>query len=628
MTKTIFACVLSVCILSAAPQGARAADNDLPFIAPKTVAAAPYTVELTPGAAVKIALKGNTYVLTSEFSTIPGWAKLEEQAATGFNPVKVAGSTATAETASFTLKREIRKQPECVEVCDTLTNKSGENLPVIIRHQARLPDFTSFRLGGRKIALKRAQAAEPQNPTTIVLTPTGSVGLLALDDAFRIHVLNYGLNGVFGVADQNRVLAPHASTTVRFAIFPSDVSDYYAQINAMRRFLGVNFRIDGGFAFGGGRVDHEKNNEGRELLNRKSSLEDFKTFIGNKDAKFCPSSRVERYKGKYAEGPDWLMVANADFYKEQFAREKEAVPWVQTALYFSNNFYAAEDGKEKYAECRLMNPDGSQADYRDPNYPLWLAIDGNAYAKDLEKTLDFIMFTVGTDGVYWDEFERSAADYHFGDPWDGVSADIDPQTHQITRLKSSVTLLTQPWRLKQVDRIMAAKKYLIINGAPTTDSMLKAMANYKVPRFTETGSITNCLGMHLYSPIALGDHVTERTDVDCYRWMLQALNFGCVYYWYSDQVVCHIHPNLGSYMFPITPVELGEGYIIGKERILTAKSGLFSFGDAAPVETHFFNAQGVETPKTLPTVVKDGKTYYKVELEEFESCALVRKDAQ
>jgi hypothetical protein len=75
-------------------------------------------------------------------------------------------------------------------------------------------------------------------------------------------------------------------------------------------------------------------------------------------------------------------------------------------------------------------------------------------------------------------------------------------------------------------------------------------------------------------------------------------------------------------------VELGPGYIIGKERILTAKSGWFSFGDNGPVETHFFNAQGVETPKTIPTVTKEGKTYYKVELAEFESCALVRKEAQ
>ena len=78
-------------------------------------------------------------------------------------------------------------------------------------------------------------------------------------------------------------------------------------------------------------------------------------------------------------------------------------------------------------------------------------------------------------------------------------------------------------------------------------------------------------------------------------------------------------------MFPITPVRLGEGYIIGKERIVTAKSGYFSFGDKSGGEAHFYNSNGVEVKRALPSLVKDGKTYYRIELGENESCALVRK---
>jgi len=45
-------------------------------------------------------------------------------------------------------------------------------------------------------------------------------------------------------------------------------------------------------------------------------------------------------------------------------------------------------------------------------------------------------------------------------------------------------------------------------------------------------------------------------------------------------------------MFPITPMELHEGYIIGKERIVTNRSGLFGWGDNSKHEVHVFNEEG------------------------------------
>ena len=210
---------------------------------------------------------------------------------------------------------------------------------------------------------------------------------------------------------------------------------------------------------------------------------------------------------------------------------------------------------------------------------------------------------------------------HYGEPWDGVTGDIDPNTHAISRLKSSVTLLTQPWRLKEVDKLLSKGKFIIVNGAPTTE----AFTRYKFPRFDETGgSATNCTRLQLYTPIALGNNIGEANERDCYRWMLTCLEYGCVYYWYSNEFGV-THPTLSSHMFPITPVELGKDYILGKERIITAKSGWFSFGDKGAVEAHFYNSEEVEVPRELPSEIKDDKTYYKVELSEYESCALVKK---
>ena len=78
-------------------------------------------------------------------------------------------------------------------------------------------------------------------------------------------------------------------------------------------------------------------------------------------------------------------------------------------------------------------------------------------------------------------------------------------------------------------------------------------------------------------------------------------------------------------MYPITPVELHEGYIIGKERILTNRSGYYSFGGNEKAELHFFDANGKEVKRPAEKVVKNNKTYYKVVLAENESCAIVKK---
>lgn len=193
----------------------------------------------------------------------------------------------------------------------------------------------------------------------------------------------------------------------------------------------------------------------------------------------------------------------------------------------------------------------------------------------------------------------------------------------LRRLKSSVTLLSEPWRVGQAKRILA-RAPLIGNGAPFT----RAMAALEFPCFVETGSITNCTRNHLYSPVALGDHLTERSEQDAYDTMLAALDYGCVYHWYNDLLVVPTHHTLTRYMYPITPMELHEGYVIGRERIITKRSGLFGWGDDAEHEVHVFNDAGEEVADfNAPLVRRDGNTYTELRIGEDWSAAIVRRAA-
>jgi len=191
----------------------------------------------------------------------------------------------------------------------------------------------------------------------------------------------------------------------------------------------------------------------------------------------------------------------------------------------------------------------------------------------------------------------------------------------IVRLKSSVTLLSEPWRVALARRILS-RGPLIGNGAPFT----QAMAGLHFPCFVETGSITNCTHNHLYSPIALGDHLTERSELDAYRNMLAALDYGCVYHWYNDVLVIPTHHHLTRYMYPITPLELHEGYVIGNERIITNRSGLFGWGDNSKHEVHVFNDEGREVEGfEAPLITLEDKTCTELRIGEDWSAAIIRK---
>jgi hypothetical protein len=282
------------------------------------------------------------------------------------------------------------------------------------------------------------------------------------------------------------------------------------------------------------------------------------------------------------------------------------------------------DKTGKYDKDKTLLPNGKQADYRDPKRILFHPTLTNQWGKLQDKLIDTIFKEYKVNGLYWDEFPNSAARWHYGSPWDGMSGAIDPATHKLSRQRSSIELLSLPWRLKTVRQLGEAGKRLIVNGGgPASNSMLQLFLKYKFMGFVETASKAKVVTTHLYTPIGLGDHRSERSEADSYHNMVKFLEYGVLYYWYYYRVP-FTYPTLTSYMFPLTPVRLGKGYILGRERIIIAKSGYYSFGGMEIAEGHFFDQNGREVKRKLETLVKNGKKYYKIVLTKNESCALVK----
>ena len=602
---------------------------ELPYIAPETVKPLPIKSRILPGGAVEVKLDNQTYVVNSDFSLQPGWAKFTAGKAENMT-VTVKGDVLEGSGKNFTIQRSIKNVDEAVIVTDKITNTGKEDLPFMYRQYLKFSGkLKEYRLCGYRIYSRRGNGTSNINCTAIMMPPAGgSVGLLALNDVFRVHFRAFAAKGLYGIGDDNLIIQPGVTQEMSFAIFPSAKDDYYSQINAMRRYLGVNFELKHNFAFLSPNPPNVKTFSPDPTVDRigmHDSVETLREWINNKSATMLSAGAVKQ-NGELSHGSAWMKTAKPEIHKAFYKKIREAKPDAIILHYFHSYLDVKSKMDSGFDDAKNLKPNGEQADYRNPALPLFITIEGSKWSQMQEARLERLRTEFGVNGIFWDEFPNSASKYHFGEPWDGVSGDINPKTHKITRRKTSVALSSLPWRKRMVENFAKNGLFLVANGGGGyTKTMTDLFVKNKFVAFMETGGISSLYNSQLFTPIGLGDHLTERTEVDCYRNQVRHLNYGSLYYYYHQQVEPFTHPTLAKYMYPITPVELHQGYIIGKERILTNRSGYYSFGGSEEAELHFFDADGKEVNRNAETVIKDNKKYYKVVLGEHESCAIVKK---
>lgn len=585
----------------------------LPTYEPWTKHRVEYEVTTLPGGALRVSWNGRETIIASRFSRPgSGWGQWTADKAEGwdaFEALPAGPFQLRSKLAALTVHQTIVRHPECVVVRQLLVNESKRDLPVMISHRAEAKDVQELWLSGRPMPTRAGATVVCENPSVVVLGRDAGFGLMAHDDVFRVHCRSSRDKSGTELADNNLVLRPGTRYAHEWLIFPLPRPDYWHFVNAARRFFNTNFTIEGSFAF---------------VLIRRDDCAllpwEVLTFLDRKSVRFASVSLNAYYKGVFPHGPVKRLC------EPTRARVVNTIirahrPRVKVLTYF-NCFDCARRANEpvRWPACRVLRPDGGQA-FNGPTYPLYFPTLTNAYGKEMDRNVDWLLDVVGADGLYWDCSWSSNALTHYGEPWDGWSADIDPRKHTIVRKKSNLALLTWPWRKKTIERLMREGRPIVTNRNPATTSAMK----YHFPRFVETADISALSRTHLFTPIALGDHITERNQVDSYRWMLNALDWGGLYYWYSSRIIPK-WPTLTSRMFPFTPIELHSGYVVGKERILTKKSGLFGWGDMCEFEAYVFDRVGKETDKVeVKRVVKDGKAYAEVRIPEGYSVAIVRK---
>ena len=608
--------------LYAAPgQTPQAPTGPLPRIAPRKVVPVPFTATLGEGGGITLRAPGGTYRVDSDF-TYPNAGHNQMTGGTGkptgaddWQVRRKSAIDAEATCRYYTISRQITPRAECLDVADTITNRTAQDLGIIIQHTVGVDAGRAreYRLGGLHPTLTAMRRSASANASTFVSLGSTGLGLLPRDDVFRVHATNFYEPGKIGLEESMFALPAGGAYTLRWSVFPVPQGGYYDFINAARRTLGVNFALEGPMAF---------SHYARWM--EKVTVEQAKPWCENRSLRYM-SNEIARFPGSgYAHGSAMLLPEvrpNLVLMRDINRTLKQAWPKAQSLLYYHCYLSTEPGAAAKYPDSIARDPDGKQYDYHDPQYPEFVPTLEDSYGRAMQKVLDLLLDELKFDGIYWDEMDWSRSEFVFDwRQWDGHTAQIDPKTFSIARKMCAVPLISQPFREAMVKRILGGGHPLVANGAPTTETMMR----YHFPRFVETGGRTAMYDAQLFTPLGLADALTEVTQQDVADHIRDHLDYGCTYYFDFFDIKLD-YPMLTRYMFPLTPLELHEGYILARERLLTNRAGVFGWGDKCGHEVHVFDQTGRETTFAARTFTEGGATWTELRLPRGYTAAIVRR---
>ncbi|MCF6314012.1 MAG: hypothetical protein L3J39_16315 [Verrucomicrobiales bacterium] len=582
----------------------------IPYREPSVDTEVGFLYQLTDGGGIRVELGGRTWIVQSMFSTTtPGWVNLFEDGDGGWENMEASGDELSAMAKNFQLKRTLVRDGDRLIVKDRIENVSEADLPVMVRHKVDLGEgVTSVYLSGLRVDSPVLKTEEGGHPSSLGLYLDKGIGLISEDDLMRTQAWNYRNRREIGIDNRRLVVAKGKSVTLEYSIYPLESPDPFLFANRIRNHWGVNFTIDGSFCF----------LSPSAAVAEKSDLE-LGTYLNGKSAQYV-TMNMGSYKNRITMGTAFLkadLTAQIDLLEKiKLARD------VSKGILTYNSFVSTGDGDASaFAKDALITYDGKAGYFGNSIYPVFLPREGSDYASKQEELITAMWEKMPMQGVYWDDINHNPAQtVDYGSQWAGYSAMISSKTHQVVKNVSDVGMASLSWRLKTAKEFMD-KGVLIGRDAPRT----RSFTQLHFPRVTRTTSISDLAKMQLYTPIGLGDHLTERSAEDCYRNMLKALDYGALYYWFNYRIDPNA-PTLTSAMFPITYIEMGRGFVIGKERILANRSGYYGWGDLSEFETLVFDEEGVQTLEIeVERIVKRQKAYAEVRIPEGYSVAIIRK---
>lgn len=588
----------------------------LKLIAPMDRSKVDYQLKILPHGGMQVSSGKSSLTVTSSFSyPNAGYNTLsaerqggEEESWQPLWPTRPTGDTiqVAASGKSYRLSRTITHRPDHLAIADTFTNLTQTDLHISLRHMISTAGLEKpeVYVHGLRSRIGQGYDTGGDNPTVLVQAGSDALGLVAEDDVFRAQSAQQATTNPAeaGLVDNYFMLEPGASYTVRWSIYPIPDGGYFDFVNAVRRNWGTNFTIPGPFAF----APHP--------TQEKEQTPDLKSWLVNGGMKIVSLQIPNPEPLVLSHGLAFLKEpAEQQRLKDQADRLRAAAPGLKVLQYLHVYITRLDAAVDEFKDARHLGADGKQLSYPagnwKPTFWLFVPTPTNAYGREMNKTFDLVLDKLGFDGVYWDELAFSANEIAYSLS-DGHTAMPDMATQTVQQKVAFTPLYCQAYQVQQAKRVLNAGKLLIGNGQPVTETMTKL----HFPRFVEAWHAASLRNAHLYCPLGLGSPDKLRSEEDIVPGIRSHLMNGGLWYYYCGwNVVKLTHPSAAARLFPFTPIELHEGYLIGQERILTAKSGLFGWGDKSNARVYAYGPDGIEIKGfKAPVRTIQGKTYFEV----------------
>lgn len=520
------------------------------------------------------------------------------------------GGQVLAEGPHYRLQRRVRFTPRKVEVADSLTNLSREaTLGLLVRHEVGIdePDEVAVRLAGNPDPAL-TDYYSPPNPSVHLAAGDHALGLLCEDDVFRNQARLFctAEPSVAGLCTEMLFLPAGGTYTLRWSVYPVAGRDYFDFVNLVRDDWGSNVTVDGAWTFFSAdailAMPTEMIREKLERLGIRYAC----SWGGWVDPK---QDRARIGFGAGVMDDYWSDYRRR--LREAAARLREAAPGIKVLVYYDSQRDTSEGGVEQFHDSWLTDAKGSQlfTDWGGRFSRTWsvVATRDNAFGQAMLSVADRYLDEIDADGLYWDEMECVA----YGTPLmtynaaDGHSCLLDLEQYAIQRPIGITTLLGEAHRLAVIERVRKRGGTIMGNGPPNTRAILAT----GVPRMVEVQHNDYwCYEGNFGTPLGY-----MSSDLD-FANVTRGIRLACLPVGTSFQY----EHEISRYLFPFTPIEIYQGYLLGEERIITLHSGSYGWpGQRCLVVVHHFDHQGKRSGTDDPTAIgEEARTHIALNGEE------------
>ena len=569
----------------------------------------------------------------------------------------------------YSLERNVSILRGRIEVEDTLTNVAETPVGIVIRNTVVAP----------QVFKKLDLAATAENPTIFLSQEQSRLGILVEDNVSRLQLEPLVFSNQSGFEMNHFALDVGKRYTFRWAMYPfSKGADYFTFINRVREDWDVNYTIIGpGSLCSGFSSDFADSRRCAEFLKRNRlkvialspwmdyfnpnprtgglvTREEYKDILTKARAvikSVDPTIKIiGMIEAPFVDLPEPLMdkllkgmpKGSHGGYRE-FTRAETDLLWkhVDEWARWKDSLVLTPDGRMKYEAYHSGKL---------PRIALTVrAVLGNGQHKFLMDQARFVIEECGLDGFYVDCF-TGAGNQYYGytyDRWDGLTVDIDPVTGKVTRKYTDLVLAGAEHRKAFIEYGLKHGGMVLTNGHPVAHETQSLHAQHFNEAFSAVDVYATPLGRkppvnsticcaQLTSPLALGattGRYKEKGSREAAKIVvltaIHYLRHGVLYYHYGNRIP-ETGPGSGEYgpfnhMFPITPVRLGEGFVIGKERIVTCVSGAFEWPGSGQPKILLFDVNGRAKNHHMKPVRSRGKWVAHIELADWTEIAVVEQ---